>query len=328
MAETILIIVVLAVLFDISNGWHDSANAIATVVSTRVLAPLKALILAASMNILGAFFSTAVARTMGEGIVSPESITDTVVIAALIIAVLWNAVMTLLGMPVSCSHAIIGGMMGASVAYGGMSILNYGGLQKIFLSLLISPVIGLSVGYLLMKLLLVVFGRSSPGVLNRNFGRLQLLSASVMAFSHGSNDAQKAMGIITLALVSGGLLPSLEVPLWVIVVCASAMGLGTAFGGWRVIRTLGLRILKLEPIHGFAAETSAAMTIIVSSHFGLPVSTTHLITSAIMGVGATRRFSAVKWGLAGKILMAWIFTLPLCFMAGWLVAKILLKTFH
>jgi PiT family inorganic phosphate transporter len=324
MPETILLIVFLAVVFDITNGWNDSANAIATVVSTRVLTPLRAVFLAGGMNILGAFFSTAVAKTIGEGIVSPEHITHTVVIAALIVAVLWNTVMTLAGMPVSCSHALIGGLMGAAVAYGGVHILNYGGLQKILLSLLISPVIGLLIGYLVMRLLLMLFGRSSPGLLNRTFGKLQLLSASFMAFSHGSNDAQKAMGIITLALVSGGILPSLEVPLWVIVVCASAMGLGTAFGGWRVIRTLGLRILKLEPIHGFAAETSAAMTIIVSTHFGLPVSTTHLITSAVLGVGATKRFSAVRWGLAGKILTAWIFTLPLCFIAGWLLTKLLL----
>jgi PiT family inorganic phosphate transporter len=225
-------------------------------------------------------------------------------------------------MPISCSHALIGGLMGSSVAHGGLAILNYGGLQKILLSLLISPVIGLFLGYLFMRLLLKFFGGFSPGSLNRKFGKLQLLSAAFMAFSHGSNDAQKAMGVITLALVSSGILSSLEVPFWVIVVCASAMGLGTAFGGWRVIRTLGVKILKLEPIHGFAAETSAAVTIIVSSHFGLPVSTTHLITTSIMGVGATRRFSAVKWGLAGKILMAWIFTLPLCFIAGWLLARV------
>jgi len=321
MPETILIIVVLAILFDISNGWNDSANAIATVVSTKVLSPLKAVFLAASMNILGAFFSTAVAKTIGEGIVSPENVTNSVVIAALVIAFLWNAVLTRLGMPISCSHALIGGLMGSSVAHGGLDILNYGGLQKILLSLLISPVIGLFFGYLVMRLLLRFFGNFSPGSLNRKFGKLQLLSAAFMAFSHGSNDAQKAMGVITLALVSSGVLSSLEVPFWVILVCASAMGLGTAFGGWRVIRTLGVKILKLEPIHGFAAETAAAVTIIVSSHFGLPVSTTHVITTSIMGVGATKRFSAVRWGLAGKIIMAWVFTLPLCFVAGWLFAR-------
>lgn len=324
MLEAILIIVLLAILFDVSNGWNDSANAIATVVSTRVLSPLKAVILAASMNILGAFFSTAVAKTIGEGVVNPAAVTNTVVIAALLTAFLWNAMMTKFGMPISCSHALIGGLIGASVAYGGADILNLAGLKKIFLSLLISPAVGLIFGYLVMKLLLIFFGNFSPGSLNRTFGMLQLFSSAFMGFSHGSNDAQKAMGIITLALVSGGFLGSLEVPIWVIFTCALAMGLGTALGGWRVIKTLGMSMLKLQPIHGFAAETSAAITIIVSSHFGLPVSTTHVITTSILGVGATKRFSAVRWGLAGKILTAWIFTLPICFAVGWVIAEVLL----
>jgi len=324
MHEIILIIVVLAILFDISNGWNDSANAIATVVSTRVLSPFKAVILAASMNILGAFFSTAVAKTIGEGVVSPDAISQTVVIAALLTAFLWNAILTKMGMPISCSHALIGALMGASVAYGGVDILNFAGLKTIFLSLLISPAIGVLLGYLTMKLLLRFFGSHSPGTLNKTFGRLQLISSAFMAFSHGSNDAQKAMGIITLALVSDGLLSSMEVPFWVILTCATAMGLGTAMGGWRVIKTLGVNMLKLEPIHGFAAETTAALTIFVSSHYGLPVSTTHVIATSIMGVGATKRFSAVRWGLAGKIVMAWIFTLPVCFVAGLFIAELLL----
>ncbi len=324
MHEIILIIVVLAILFDISNGWNDSANAIATVVSTRVLSPFKAVVLATSMNILGAFFSTEVAKTIGEGVVSPDAVTHTVVIAALLTAFLWNATLTKMGMPISCSHALIGALMGASVAYGGVEILNFAGLEKIFLSLLISPAIGVVLGYFVMKLLLKYFGTHSPGFLNKYFGRFQLVSSAFMAFSHGSNDAQKAMGIITLALVSDGVLSSMEVPFWVILTCAMAMGLGTAMGGWRVIKTLGVNMLKLEPIHGFAAETTAAMTIIVSSHYGLPVSTTHVIATSIMGVGSTKRFSAVRWGLAGKIIMAWIFTLPVCFAAGMLVAQLLL----
>ncbi len=319
MVEIIIIIVVLAVLFDVSNGWNDSANAIATVVSTRVLSPTKAVILAACMNILGAFFSTAVAKTIGKDVVSPEVVTQTVVVAALATAFLWNSVMTVFGMPISCSHALIGGLMGAAIAHGGSHILNMSGLTKIFLSLLISPVAGILVGYGFMKLVLVVFGRFSPGSLNRVFGKLQLVSSAFMAFSHGSNDAQKAMGIITLALVSGGWLHSFEVPVWVILTCALAMGLGTAIGGWRVIKTLGIGMLKLEPIHGFAAETSSSIIILVATHFGLPVSTTHVISSAIMGVGATKRFSAVRWGIAGKILMAWIFTLPVCFAAGFVI---------
>ncbi len=324
MGEIILIIVLLAVLFDVSNGWNDSANAIATVVSTRVLSPLKAVCMAAIMNILGAFFSTAVAKTIGEGLVSPDAVTNTVVVAALVTAFLWNASMTRLGMPISCSHALIGGLIGASIAFGGAGILNFEGIRKVFLSLLFSPVIGLLFGYVVMKLLLVLVGDFSPGSINRSFGRLQLFSSAFMAFSHGSNDAQKAMGVITLALLSSGYLHSLEVPVWVILVCGVAMGLGTAFGGWRVIKTLGVNMLKLQPIHGFAAETSAAATIIVASHFGLPVSTTHVITTAIMGVGATKRFSAVRWGLARKILLAWIFTLPFCFGAGWLIMEVLM----
>jgi PiT family inorganic phosphate transporter len=324
MAEMILLILLLAVLFDVSNGWNDSANAIATVVSTRVLSPLKAVGMAAVMNILGAFFSTAVAKTIGKGVVSPEAVTNLVVVAALVTAFLWNWGMTRVGMPISCSHALIGGLMGASVAFGGVGILNLGGITKIFLSLLISPVVGLIFGYFFMKLLIFFVGGLSPGTINRNFGRLQLISSAFMAFSHGSNDAQKAMGVITLALVSSGFLQSLEVPLWVILLCGLAMGLGTALGGWRVIRTLGMNMLKLQPIHGFAAETSAAATIIVSSHFGLPVSTTHVITTAILGVGSTQRFSAVRWGLARKILLAWVFTLPICFGAGWLIMELLL----
>jgi PiT family inorganic phosphate transporter len=324
MHEIILIIVALAIIFDISNGWNDSANAIATVVSTRVLSPFKAVVLAAGMNILGAFVSTEVAKTIGEGVVRPDAVTHTVVIAALLTAFLWNAALTRLGMPISCSHALIGALMGSSVAYGGVAILNFEGLKKIFLSLLISPAIGLVLGYLMMKFLLKFFGTYSPGFLNKTFGRFQLLSSAFMAFSHGSNDAQKAMGIITLALVSDGLLSSMEVPFWVILTCATAMGLGTAMGGWRVIKTLGVNMLKLEPIHGFAAETTAALTIFVSSHYGMPVSTTHVIATSIMGVGATKRFSAVRWGLAGKIVMAWIFTLPICFVAGWVIAEFLL----
>jgi PiT family inorganic phosphate transporter len=325
MAEIILIIVLLAVLFDVSNGWNDSANAIATVISTRVLSPLKAVGMAAVMNILGAFFSTAVAKTIGEGVVSPEAVTNLVVVAALITAFLWNLSMTRIGMPISCSHALIGGLMGASIAFGGVGILNIDGVTKIFLSLLVSPVVGLILGYFFMKFLIFVVGGLSPGSINRKFGRLQLISSAFMAFSHGSNDAQKAMGVITLALVSSGFLQSLEVPIWVILLCGVAMGTGTALGGWRVIRTLGVNMLKLQPIHGFAAETSAAATIIVSSHFGLPVSTTHVITTAIMGVGSTQRFSAVRWGLARKILLAWVFTLPICFGAGWLIMEILMR---
>lgn len=325
MHELVILIVVLAILFDISNGWNDSANAIATVVSTRVLSPTMAVTLAAVMNILGAFLTTAVAKTIGTGVVNPEEIKDVVniiVAAALFSGFIWNFAMTRLGLPVSASHALIGSLMGAAVAYGGISILNPDGLKKIFLALLFSPVLGIGVGYVLMKSILRVFGTLSPGAINKNFGRLQLLSAGFMAFSHGSNDAQKVMGIITIALFGGGYIQSLDVPFWVVLICGLAMGLGTAVGGWKVIKTLGVNMLKLQPVHGFAAETSATIVIQGASLLGLPVSTTHVITSTILGVGATKRLSAVRWGVARKIVMAWIFTLPACIMFAWLLCKI------
>ncbi|MBI4824621.1 MAG: inorganic phosphate transporter [Nitrospirae bacterium] len=323
MPEILIVIIALAILFDISNGWNDSANAIATVVSTRVLSPLKAVIFAAVMNVLGAFFSTEVAKTIGTGIVNPTAVTEIVVASALLSGVIWNSAMTMAGLPVSASHALIGGLIGASVAYGGVEILNIQGLLKIFSSLVTSPFIGIVFGFIFMKFILRMFGRHSPGGINRVFGRLQILSSGFMAFSHGANDAQKVMGIITLSLVSGDIIHTVEVPFWVILMCALAMGLGTALGGWRVIKTLGVHMLKLEPVHGFAAETSATAIILGASAFGLPVSTTHVISTSIMGVGATKRLSAVRWGIAKKIVMAWVFTLPLCALFAWLMYKIL-----
>lgn len=325
MPETIIILVItIALLFEISNGWNDSANAIATVVSTRVMTPVQAVLLAAAMNVAGAFFSTAVAKTIGTGIVNPADITQTVVASALLAGFLWNGAMTVFGLPVSASHALIGGIMGASVAHlGGFNQLNIAGLTKIFTALLVSPVIGIVFGYFFMKLLLRFFCNASPGAINKHFGRLQIISASFMAFSHGSNDAQKGMGVITLALLSGNYITSLQVPFWVILMCALAMGFGTAFGGWRVIKTLGHRMLKLQPVHGFAAETSATAVILGASVMGMPVSTTHVITTCIMGVGATKRLTAVRWGVAGKILMAWIITLPMCIGLSWLAYHIL-----
>nr|NOX21311.1 inorganic phosphate transporter [Nitrospirota bacterium] len=325
MPEIILFTIVLAVLFDISNGWNDAANAIATVVSTRVLSPYKAVLMAASMNILGALFSTAVAKTIGKGIVDPSGITETVVASALIAGFLWNSAMTILGLPVSASHALIGSLMGAALAQAGPGVLNYKGLLKIFTALLTSPVLGVFIGFYFMKLLLRLFGNFSPGAINRNFGRLQLLSSAFMAFSHGSNDAQKVMGIITLSLFSGGLITTMDVPLWVVLLCAFAMGFGTAIGGWRVIKTLGVNMLKLEPVHGFASETAATAIILGASHVGLPVSTTHVISSCILGVGATRRLSAVRWGIAGKIVLAWILTLPACIIVAYVTEVLLSK---
>jgi PiT family inorganic phosphate transporter len=323
MHEILIFIIILAVIFDIANGWHDCANAIATVVSTKVLSPTAAVILAAGMNILGAFFSTAVAKTVGTGIVDPLAVTDAVIVSALISAILWNIITILMGLPVSSSHALFGGIAGAAVAHGGAGILNIGGVVKILSSLLISPVVGIVFGYLFMKLILSVFGQLSPAAVSKYFGRLQIASSSFMAFGHGSNDAQKAMGIITMALVSGGVINTVEVPKWVILICALAMGFGTLFGGWKIIKTLGHKMLKLEPIHGFAAETASTGIIVAASHWGLPVSTTHVVSTAILGVGATKRLSAVRWGIAGKIVMAWVLTLPACVCMAYGIQRLL-----
>jgi len=323
MPETLILIIVLAVLFDIANGWHDCANAIATVVSTKVLSPGAAVTLAAVMNILGAFLTTAVAKTIGKGIVDPAAITDNVIIAALLSAILWNLITILMGLPVSSSHALVGGLIGAGAAHGGVGILNSAGILNIFMSLLMSPIFGFIIGFGFMKLILYGFGHLAPGTISKYFGRLQILSSSFMAFGHGSNDAQKAMGIITMALLAAGKIDTLEVPKWVVLVCALAMGFGTIFGGWKIIKTLGVKMLKLEPIHGFAAETSSAAIILATSHFGLPVSTTHVVSTAILGVGATKRLSAVRWGIAGKIVMAWVLTLPFCIAMAWGIVRLL-----
>ena len=306
----LLVTVVLALLFDFSNGWHDCANAVATVVSTRVLSPVAAVLLAGVLNVAGAFFSTAVAKMIGGGIVFPDAITNTVVAGAMGGAILWNFFTLMLGLPTSSSHALIGGLVGSAVAHGGWSVVQFNGLRKILEAMVLSPLLGFGIGFLLMVLVSWVFFRVHRGVATKVFSRLQIVSASFMAFSHGANDAQKVMGVITLALVTSGQLTSSEVPTWVIVACALAMGLGTMVGGWRIIRTLGIKMVKLEPVHGFSAETAAASVLLFTAHFGLPVSTTHTITSAILGVGSTKRLSAVRWGVTSKIFSAWVFTLP------------------
>ncbi len=306
----IILVVVLAVFFDFTNGWNDAANAIATVVSTRVLTPLQAVLLAGALNVAGAFYSTAVAKTIGKGIVDPTAVTQLTVAAALVGGIVWNGWMTLIGMPISASHALIGGIMGAAIAHGGVRILNVQGLKPIFAAMLVSPALGLLLGLLFMAGLGQLFFRASPAWANPLFRKLQVVSVSFMAFSHGTGDAQKVMGVITLALVSGGYLSTMEVPWWVILIAALAMGLGTVVGGWKVVKTLGLKMLKLQPVHGFAAETTAAMIIVGASDLGVPVSTTHTITTSIMGVGAAQRLSAVRWGVSVKILYAWLLTLP------------------
>ncbi|RMG57011.1 MAG: anion permease [Deltaproteobacteria bacterium] len=323
----IFVVVILALIFDFTNGWNDSANAIATVVSTRVLNPYQAVLLAAGLNIAGAFFSTAVAKTIGKGIVSPDLVNQTVVAAALVGGIVWNTVTTLMGLPISASHALIGGVMGAGIAHGGFGVLNLKVLKIIFEAMILSPLFGFIFGFVFMVPVIRLFFRTSRGTANRIFKKLQLLSASVMAFSHGTSDAQKVMGVITLALFSGGYLNSIEVPKWVILICALAMGLGTAVGGWNVIRTLGARMIKIEPVHGFVAETSASLILLFTAHVGVPVSTTHTITGCILGVGSTRRLSAVRWGVTTKILYAWIFTLPGTALMSYLAYKVFASFF-
>jgi inorganic phosphate transporter, PiT family len=323
----LVLVVVFALLFDFSNGWHDSANAIATVVSTHVLSPGQAVTLAAVLNVAGAFMSTAVAKMIGGGIVEPSLINQLTVIAALLGAISWNLFTLMLGLPSSSSHALIGGIIGAALAQSGWTAVKFSGLRTVLEALLLSPLMGFVLGYLFILAIYWTMVRVPRGLANRSFRRLQLLSSSLMAFSHGSNDAQKAMGIITLALVSAGELDQVVVPTWVILSCALAMGLGTAAGGWRIIRTLGMRIMKMEPVHGFAAETSAALILLGTAHYGLPVSTTHVITSSIMGVGAVTRLSAVRWGVSVRILYAWIFTLPGAGLVAY-AANLLFQTFR
>lgn len=306
----LLITIILALLFDFSNGWHDCANAVATVVSTRVLSPLAAVVMAGVLNIAGAFFSTAVAKMIGGGIVHADAITNQVVAGAMGGAIIWNLVTLVLGLPTSSSHALIGGLVGSAVAHGGWDVVQFKGLRSILEAMILSPLFGFGMGFLIMVAVSWMCFRVPRGIATRLFSRLQLCSAGFMAFSHGANDAQKVMGVITLALVASGQLTSSEVPTWVIVACALAMGAGTMVGGWRIVRTLGMRIAKLEPVHGFAAETGAASVLLFAAHIGLPVSTTHTITSSILGVGSTKRLSAVRWGLTTKILSAWVFTLP------------------
>jgi len=310
----LLAVLGLAVIFDYINGFHDTANAIATSVSTRALRPEHAILMSATANFVGALTGTAVAKTISSGLADtpPGADGQTIVAAALVGAIVWNLITWRLGIPSSSSHALIGGLLGAVVVSVGAEAIKVDGvLTKVLLPLVLSPILGIGIGFLSMVVILNIFRRANPRRINERFRRLQVVSAAAMAFSHGSNDAQKTMGIMTLALVAAGLLPAdSAIPLWVIVLAATAISLGTAAGGWRIIRTMGQRVVKLDPVHGFAAETTAASIIYTASHFGMPVSTTHVISSAIMGVGASDRLSAVRWGVAGNIVIAWILTIP------------------
>ncbi|HAK89554.1 MAG TPA: anion permease [Nitrospiraceae bacterium] len=318
-------VIILAVIFDFINGFHDTANAIATSVSTRVLSPRTAVTMAAILNLLGALSGTAVAKTVGAGIVETGSITQITVISALLSAIIWDLITWYFGLPTSSSHALISSIVGAAIATAGIDAVISKGVSKVFFGLIFSPVMGLLLGFLFMAVLIRIFKNSAPASVNNLFNKLQVVSASYMAFSHGNNDAQKTMGIITMALVSYYKLPDFHVPNWVIVTCALAMAAGTAIGGWRIIKTLGVRLVHLKPIHGFAAETSAATIIEIASSIGLPLSTTHVISSTIMGVGASKRLSAVRWGVGWSIVTAWILTIPSCGILAWAICKALIK---
>ena len=312
----LVIVILLALAFDFANGFNDAANAIATVVSTRVMSPLAAVIMAGAMNFAGAMAGTAVAKTVGKGVVDPDAITLLTVAGGVGAAAVWVLVASRFGMPVSGSHSLIAGIAGAGIAQAGFHVLVWAGIRKILLGLAFSPLLGLTGGFIIMLAIYWIFRRVTPVMITTIFSKLQIITAAAMAFSHGSNDAQKTMGVITLALLVNGRIDTFEVPLWVILLAGSMMAAGTYFGGSRVIRTLGVRIITMRPVHGFAAESAAASVIEVASRTGIPVSTTHVITSTILGMGSTRRLSAVRWGVARGIVYAWILTFPVCGLLG------------
>jgi len=327
MEATLLLVLGLVLAAEFVNGWTDAPNSIATVVSTRVLSPLQALVMASVLNALGAMSGTAVAATIGTGIIDARAVDITTVGAAMVAIVVWSTLAWLWGLPTSESHALVAGLSGAALATAGAGSLVWDGWQKVLIGLVFSSFLGFIGGLGLTIGIYWTFRSWRPGAVTRVFGRLQVLSACFMAFSHGSNDGQKFIGAFTLTLVLGGVLPVFAVPLWVILLCAVTMGVGTAVGGWRIVKTMGLRVTKLDPVHGFAAETAAATAIEVASRLGIPVSTTHTISTAIMGVGSTRRLSAVRWGVGREIVTAWILTFPVCGLLAWLAAKALQLAF-
>ena len=317
-----LIVLGLILAAEFVNGWTDAPNAIATVVSTRVLSPPRALAMATVLNVLGTMSGTAVAETIAEDIVKSQAINTYTVGAAMVGIVFWSTVAWFYGLPTSESHALVAGLTGAALATAGPEALLWEGWRKVLVGLLFSTFLGFGAGLFFMTSIYRLFAKQRPSTIRRLFGKLQIFSAAFMAFSHGSNDGQKFIGVFTLVLLLNGMLPSFQVPLWVILICAVMMGSGTAVGGWRIVKTMGLRLTKLEPVHGFAAETGAALTIELATRLGVPLSTTHTINTAIMGVGATRRLSAVRWGVTRDIITAWILTFPVCGLVSWLVATL------
>jgi len=321
----IVFVVFLALAFDFINGFHDTANAIATSVSTRALSPRAAIMLAASLNFVGALTFTGVAKSIGGNVADPASLDHGlyIVSAALISAIAWNLITWWFGIPSSSSHALIGSLAGAVVAAAGFSGINAGGFTNILIALIFSPIIAFAVGFILMKTIYFIFANFRPRRLNKTFKTLQIVTASFQSFSHGTNDAQKAMGVITFALVAGGFQTDLEVPLWVKISAATAMGLGTAMGGWKIIKTMGSKIFKIEPANGFTADMTSASVILGATVVGFPVSTTHVVTSGILGVGSAKRFKEVKWEVAGRIVATWFITIPVTAVLAGVIFKII-----
>jgi PiT family inorganic phosphate transporter len=309
------------------NGWTDAPNAIATVISTRALTPLQAVVMAAILNLVGVFSGTAVAATIGKGIIDADAVDLTTVGGAMVGIILWSSVAARFGIPTSESHALVAGLAGAGVATAGPGVLVADGWKKVGLGLLFSTFLGFFAGLLMITLIYWLFRNAVPGRVRGLFRWLQVFSSGFMAFSHGSNDGQKFMGTFTMALVLAGILPTFHIPLWVILLCAAVMALGTLTGGWRIIRTMGMRLTKLETHQGFAAEIAAASTITLASRLGIPLSTTHTINTAIVGVGASRGLSAVRWGVTAQIVSAWILTFPICAVISWIVVKLVRLVF-
>ncbi|MGE5314103.1 MAG: anion permease [Acidobacteriota bacterium] len=317
MFTLVVAIIIIALIFDFLNGFHDSANSIATIVSTRVLTPRKAVMWAAFFNLIAAFmFDVHVAKTIGKGLVELSAVNEYVIMSALVGAIAWNLITWYYGIPCSSSHALMGGFGGAAIARAGWGAIIYGGWTNTLVFIVVAPLMGMVMGFTIMAVLMWIFhGRSSSRV-NGLFRKLQLASAAAYSLGHGTNDAQKTMGIITTLLVSAGYLTTFQVPYWVILLSHFAIALGTLFGGWRIVKTMGQKITKLKPSGGFAAESAGAITLLVTAFSGIAVSTTHTISGAIMGVGATKRASAVRWGLAGNIVIAWILTIPASAVVG------------
>jgi len=311
MIEIAIAAIIIALIFDFVNGFNDSANSVATVIGTRVLKPLHAVALSAVANFVGPFvFGVAVATTIAKGIVSPDEITVYMIIGGLAGAIAWSSLCTYFGLPISNSHSLIGGIMGAAIIGLGFETLVYGGLTKVFAGIIIAPIGGIVFGMALVGIIIAVFAKRRPAVVNRTFGRLSIISSAWLALTHGANDGQKTMGIIVLILFSAGIISEIHMPLWVIVAAASAMGLGTFFGGYKVIKTLGLKITRLKPYQGFAAQTGGGMMLAIFAVLGIPASTTHAITGSVMGAGAARRKRAVRWKVSRQIIFSWVITIP------------------